>query len=125
MTMGRNVRENGTRRPAPGATPFEVTRVRKDQHSNGTGRSVYLRFYVIGPPGMHAVNAAVSGFTGQQPQLKHDRELHLDEGATGHIDIRLEFGRERSNSCTLAITVGNQRLGAFLIEPAVATRRAG
>jgi hypothetical protein len=52
--------------------------------------------------------------------------LHLDEGATAHIDIRLEFGRERSNSCTLAITVGGQRLGAaFLIEPAAATRRAG
>jgi hypothetical protein len=122
--VAHSIGGNGARRPPPRANPFEVTRVRKDQHSSGTRRLVSLRFYVTGPPGSHAVSAQVSHVAGQSPELKHDRELHLDEGATGHIDIRLGFGRDAGgNSCTLGIWVADQRLGAFLIEPSPATRR--
>jgi hypothetical protein len=115
---------NGDRHHPVGDVPFEVTRVRKDQHSSLAGSSVFLRFYVTGPQGIHPVVAEIADFTGQPPRLKHDRELSLDNGATAHIDVRLEFDMDRTNSCTLSIAIAGKRLGAFLVQPAAATRRA-
>ena len=115
---------NGDRHDAVSDVPFQFTRVRKDQHSSHGGSSVFLRFYVTGPQGIHRVEAEIAGFTGQPPRLKHDRELSLDSGATAHIDVRLEFDMDRTNSCTLSIMIAGKLLGAFLVEPAAATRRA-
>jgi hypothetical protein len=120
----RRTGRNGDRHDAVSDVPFEVTRVRKDQHSSHGGSSVFLRFYVTGPQGIHRVEADIAGFTGQPPTLKHDRELSLDNGATAHVDVRLEFDMDRTNSCTLALSIAGKRLGAFLVQPAAATRRA-
>jgi hypothetical protein len=79
---------------------------------------VLLRFYVTGPPGTHPVTAHISDCTGHPPEIAHDRELSLDDGATGHIDLRLGFDTRRAGPCTLTIMISDRRLGAFLVQPA-------
>jgi hypothetical protein len=96
---------------------FEVTRVRKDQQSSRQGLSVLLRFSVIGPPGVHPVKVKVTRDTGACPGVTHDRDLALDDGATGYVNVSLDFDHNSPEPCTMSILVGGRVLGRFLVEP--------
>ncbi len=99
------------------STEFEITRCRQDQQSSAGGCSVFLRFSITGPPGTHAVNVSIPKSNGQSPRLKHDRQLNIEQGATGYLDVTLEFDRKALDSCMLSIAVGRHPLARFVVRP--------
>jgi hypothetical protein len=103
---------------------FEVTRCRQDQQTKQTGCSVFLRFSVTGPPGIHPVGAKVAEFSGSCPEVSHDRVLDIEAGATGYINVTLEFDRNPADSCTLSLTVGSSPLASFSVRPPGSNRPA-
>lgn len=96
---------------------FEVTRCRQDQQTRQDGCSVFLRFSVTGPGGVHPVSARVAEFSGTCPQVSHDRVLDIEQGATGYLSVTLEFDRNPLNSCTLSLIVGSAPLASFSVRP--------
>ena len=96
---------------------FEITRCRQDQQPNSAGRSVFLRFSVIGPPGIHPVGAQVDGFSGSCPGLSHDRVVDIEPGPTGYVNVTLEFDKNPLDSCTLSLSVCSAPLASYSIRP--------
>jgi hypothetical protein len=103
---------------------FEVTRCRQNQQTKQDGCSVFLRFSVTGPGGIHPVSAKVVEFSGTRPEVSHDRVLDIEQGATGYIDVTLEFDRNPLDSCTLSLRVGSNPLASFSVRPPGSTQPA-
>ena len=85
---------------------------------------MFLRFSVTGPPGIHPVGAKVAEFSGSCPEVSHDRVLDIEAGATGYINVTLEFDRNPADSCTLSLTVGSSPLASFSVRPPGSNRPA-
>jgi hypothetical protein len=96
---------------------FEITRCRQDQQTRPDGYSVYLRFSVTGPGGIHPVRAQVAEFSGTRPGVSHDRVLDIEHGATGYINVTMEFDRNPKDTATLNLFVANARLASYSVRP--------
>ena len=96
---------------------FEITRCRQDQQTKNAGCSVFLRFSLIGPPGVHPIVAQVDDFSGSCPELSYDRLVDIEPGATGYVNVTLEFDKNPLDACTLSLSVCGAPLSSFMVRP--------